>query len=293
MNTPHQPGAGVPIVIIGATSGAGRAIHARLGDGGVVGVARQGRADVIVADYLAVRPDIIAEGAVIVNCVGTPTGDAATLDDVNRKVAVAWAAAARAAGAAHFIQLSSFSVYGRAQHVNAQTPVLPETAYGRSKLDAEQKLAALQTADFGVSLLRIPILVGGDRSDKLAQLLRLIVRLRIVPLVRPPVARAMLSYDGLAATICHLVQTRQRGVVVAADPEMFSYDLVARQAREAGLHLLHMPLPRVLSLPLGWVAPALHDRLFASMSVDGAVNIATGALPFRRLSDIISERLAG
>ena len=100
------------LILIGASSRAAAAIRAALPERKTVGVARQGaHADVRLAHYAAVPSSVHFVGATVVNCVGTDRGSPDELDAINRRVPPAWASSAREAGALHFIQLSSFSVY--------------------------------------------------------------------------------------------------------------------------------------------------------------------------------------
>src|SRR5690606_31850288 len=111
-------------------------------------------------------------------------------------------------------------VYAPTGVVREESALEPRSAYGRSKMAAEQDLSALATDAFAVALLRVPILVSGNRAgatDKLATLLKALRTARIVPGVTPPVRRAMLTYQGLGAAVALLAARRANGVFAAAD----------------------------------------------------------------------------
>ena len=64
-------------------------------------------------------------------------------------------------GVKQFIFLSSISVYGLDTGViNEETPLNPRTHYGKSKLEAEQKLQKLADKTFNITILRPPMVYG-------------------------------------------------------------------------------------------------------------------------------------
>ena len=76
--------------------------------------------------------------------------------EINYQGSVRLAAAARAVGIRRFIYASSCSVYGlgAADFVDEASPVNPQTAYARCKVQVERELATLATPDFCVVVLR-------------------------------------------------------------------------------------------------------------------------------------------
>lgn len=86
--------------------------------------------------------------------------------EVNWRAAVRIAEMARNAGARNFVFASSCSIYGAADTPRDEDAELnPLTAYARSKVQAEQDLSELATADFRVTSLRFPTACG--MSDRL------------------------------------------------------------------------------------------------------------------------------
>lgn len=81
--------------------------------------------------------------------------DEALTLDINFRATQHVAEAAKAAGAARFVFASSCSLYGAADHVLTERDAAnPQTAYGRSKILAEQALTALSGPDFCPVFLR-------------------------------------------------------------------------------------------------------------------------------------------
>ncbi|WP_339345904.1 NAD-dependent epimerase/dehydratase family protein [uncultured Sphingomonas sp.] len=281
------------LVVVGARSRAGRAILSAW-PGPTVAIHRGDRnaSGVAVSDYTIALPDAIPRGSVVVNCVGSPRGDAATLAHVNHEVPIAWAHAARTAGAKHFIQLSSFAVYGRVDTIDCTTSERPDTHYGRSKLAADQELLELcGHAMLGLTIARIPMLFGGG-SDKLSQIASLVRRTRTVPQVRPPISRAMLGYDALAAAIVTLAHTPVEGIVLLCDPTPFSYELMATRFEHAvGKPLHRLAIPRPATSLIRTLAPQLHARLLASSHVSHSARYVFPMPPGASLTEAL-DRLA-
>lgn len=222
---------------------------------------------VVVPDYSAITPDMLRGYTAVVNFVGAikaPTES--EYMRVNAVLALGLAEAARAAGAAHFIQLSSLSVYGRAQWVDQGTPVAPVTPYGRSKLAAERLLSPLDNAGFRVTLLRIPIIYGRGTRSKLSSLVTLLRRVRLLPAPRPLPRRSIISYRNLVHVLLDLLKFPRGGISFAADPQPLRLDdllqVLPFRARV-------IQLPPVLFAPIRGLAPSLYSSLFASMEVSG------------------------
>jgi len=285
------------VILIGGASRAARAIAGRIGDGACVPVVRGpgGAADgaaVTVADYREVPAEMDLDGAVLVNCVGSPLGSEPELLALNRDVPVAWAQAGRERGARGFIQLSSFSIYAPGNPVDAASPLAPATAYGRSKLAAERELATLAKDGFAVDQIRVPILVGAG-SDKLAQLVRFVKRTGIVPMPGKPVPRPMLSYSGLAAVVAGSIARPTTRIAVATDPEPFDYPLLRQAALAAGHRAIPVPVPGFVQAAIRLGAPGVHRSMFEPMPVSPEINLAETAPPFERLRDVLERLFTG
>jgi dTDP-4-dehydrorhamnose reductase len=231
-------------------------------------------------------PEVIPQGSTVVLCVGTPTGDDESIKQANVETPLAWANAAKAAGANHVVQLSSFAVYGGVEQIDLCTPEQPVEAYGISKLLADRSLAALADDGFAVSTLRVPMLFGGGGDDKLARLVATLARVRVIPAPNPPICRSMLGYAGLGEVVADIIRRRIDGVLHAAEPTPFSWSLVARVMRRNGLGVFELPVSASLTGLLRLTAPRIHARLFRSSVLDPQTNIV------RSGTDGIEEAIA-
>ena len=81
--------------------------------------------------------------------------------EVNRDLVVEIAKMARTAGVKQFILLSSMSVYGLSEgHITKDMVPEPTTAYGKSKLQADEEIKRLEDPDFIFTCLRPPMVYG-------------------------------------------------------------------------------------------------------------------------------------
>ena len=282
-----------PWIIVGGASRAGRALAARLGGEEVVPVVRSpaGLAgEHLVPDFDAGPGALPLNGAIVVNCAGTPSGSAAELDRANRAVPLAWARAAAQAGVARFVQVSSFSVFGPARHIDAATPAEPASDYGGSKFAAEEALRAAGLGD-RLTILRVPILIGGG-ADKLAQLLGLVRRTRLIPAAPWPTPRSMLSYDGLAAAIVEAAYAERGGTLAVADPRPFTPEMLEARARAAGLSARILRVPSAALALVRRAVPGIHASLFEPSLLDHAANAAPLDGSYERIDAVIDRLLA-
>ncbi len=243
-----------------------------------------------MADYAVLSPDLFADVACVVICVGIAEGKPEALQRLNVETPCSIARAAKAAGVPRLIHISSFSVYGLASEIGRDTPVSPRGNYGCSKLDGDRRLLSLADAGFEVTILRLPLIYSPGSLGKLGQLLKAWRSVRLLPVPRDDVTRAMIAVDLAAETIERLTQMPAPGapksVVFAADPMPFSYAGVASARPE---RLYRFPLPRTLTRLMMQLAPALGARLFADSRLADADNLAVEFGLATRLRQDVAE----
>lgn len=285
--------AGGRVILLGARSRAADAIRQAMPGVDMIGIVRRNprEGEIATSSYTVIPGDAPLEGAVIVNCVGSPQGDADALRRVNYEVPLSWATAGKAAGAAGMVQISSFSIFGPAERVDASTPAHPVTDYGRSKLAAEEALAGIADAGFPVALLRVPILVGGG-GDKLAQLVTLSRRTGFIPVASYPTPRSMLPYEGLAVAVRTAIEAGLDGPFFAADPEPFTPAMLQAVARDAGKTLRQLPLPAPATWLIERALPGLHASLLSPSLLAPEVNLLADKRPSASLREIIARLFA-
>lgn len=260
------------VLVVGGGSRAARAFR-RFAAGSELEIATLVRSPVdsaggedvhIVSDYFSPPTDLLRWADVVVNFVGITKGrDEALLKSVNVEGPARLAAQAKRLGAKHFIQLSTFHVYGHAEHISQTTALAPLTPYARSKLTADRILLALSTEQFIVTILRLPVLYGDGVGENLHRLTSLIASAPVFVVAEAPQLRSAMHVDNLASLLQSIVTARIGGIQFGADAEPYSIHLLIDLVEEASGHR-----PRLIRLSarslsmLRFISAGLHSRLF-------------------------------
>ena len=130
---------------------------------------------------------------------------------VNRDLAVALAEKAKHDGVRHFVFMSSMSVYGMDRGViTPDTLPSPKSHYGKSKLEAEQKLAQLEDEHFRIAVLRPPMVYGKNCRGNFQLMLKLAKKSPVFPVVGN--RRSMISIKNLCAFVRLVIDGEETGM---------------------------------------------------------------------------------
>lgn len=193
--------------------------------------------------------------------------------EINRDLAVQVATKAKNEGVPHFVYLSSMSVYGKDSGVITPTTLPdPKSNYGKSKMQAETQLFALQDDTFKVAALRPPMVYGKDCKGNFQTIVKLIEKLPIFPHVKNK--RSMIYIDNLCAFMRLCVDEEKTGVFFPQNKEyMCTTDMARILAQEKGKKVF---FSRLLGLPVylvrGFVSmanKAFGDLIYQDTEVDG------------------------
>ena len=189
---------------------------------------------------------------------------------VNRDLAVAAAQKAKAEGVGQFVLLSTMNVYGMATGtITEDTVPHPNTAYGRTKLEAERAIAALADETFTVTILRPPMVIGKGTKGNYARLERLAKELPFSPDFEN--RRSLVRIETLCEALIALIEHPQAGIFFPQEPlPIATRDLIEEMASDAGRTLKRSKL----------LNPAI--RLFRALTTTGKK--AFGDLVYRDLS---------
>jgi len=101
---------------------------------------------------------------------------------VNRDLPIRMAQKAKRAGVKQFVYISTMSVYGRQEGIiNKESEPSPKNHYGISKYQAEQGLRQLDCEDFGVYILRPPMVYGKDCKGNYQTLSKFVKKFKVFP----------------------------------------------------------------------------------------------------------------
>jgi NADH dehydrogenase len=176
------------------------------------------------------------------------------------------AAAARDAGIADFVQISSIG----ADRAGA-------THFARDKAEGEARvLAALP----GATILR-PSVIFGEDDKFLAMFARAIAAFPVMPVFAPESLLQIVWVDDVAAAVAAVLQDREQSagkIYELAGPERLSViEINRRIARAQGRERLLLPLPDALSAAIA--ALPLSPLTLDQWKMLKAGNVASGTLP--------------
>jgi UDP-glucose 4-epimerase len=137
---------------------------------------------------------------------------------VNRDLAYETACKAKNDHAGQFIFLSSMSIYGiETGIISEDTEPRPKSNYGKSKLEAEKLIRAIQSSDFNIVILRPPMIYGKGCRGNYPRLSRMIKRLPFFPDIMNK--RSMLYIDNLCEHIRLLIDNGCSGTYMPQNSE--------------------------------------------------------------------------
>lgn len=116
---------------------------------------------------------------------------------------------AKKAGVGLFVFLSSIIVFGAPTPAGVHAPITPqaapnpENAYGKSKLDAENGLRAMEADSFRVAILRLPMVYGRGCKGNYTRLASLARKCPLFPAFDN--RRSMLYIENLTSLIAKIV----------------------------------------------------------------------------------------
>jgi UDP-glucose 4-epimerase len=170
---------------------------------------------------------------------------------VNRDLAIEVAKKSKQEGVKQFIFLSSMAIYGDDKAIGNFTPIdikkpKPTNSYGKSKLEADLSVQKLQTNNFSVSILRIPMVYGKTAKGNFLKLVDISKKLSIFPRIKN--IRSVLHINNLSELIRLIIVNKLHGVFYPQDHIHFntSYFLFSiRKSKGKKTYLISL-----ISIPL-------------------------------------------
>lgn len=162
---------------------------------------------------------------------------------VNRDLAIEMARRAKEVGVGQFVFMISSIVYGdsvpagEGEPITPDTPPAPANFYGRSKLEAEEGLRALEGEGFSV-VIRAPMIYGPGCKGNFPLLAKIVRMFPVFSALEN--RRSVLYVDNLAEFVAQIIDCEMGGLFFPQNSEyMSTSDAVAQLARAQGkkLHL--------------------------------------------------------
>jgi len=215
-------------------------------------------------------------------------------DHANHLLPVSLAKRAKAAGAGHFIQMSTIAVYGTRERIDIDTPEEPDTPYGRSKLAADNDLLAMKNDTFGILIVRPSMVYGGGRAPgNMIRMIELVGRGLPLPFGGTANARQFLNVHTLIDFLERGTESGIGGTYILADAEGISTgDLVSiigtHMSRPARQFRVPAPFIRLLKI----IRPSLFEKLYGSLRIECEDTYdAFGMRPAHGIVDGIEEMI--
>jgi nucleoside-diphosphate-sugar epimerase len=151
---------------------------------------------------------------------------------VNRELAYEVAQKAKFEGVKQFIFLSTMSVYGKEIGViNKNTPLKPNSNYGKSKLQAEKLITSLEDKLFKVVILRPPMIYGKGCKGNYVRLSNLALKTPIFPNVNNK--RSMIYIDNLSEFVKAIIDNYYSGLFCPQNNEYVKTSEMVRLIAES------------------------------------------------------------
>lgn len=193
---------------------------------------------------------------------------------VNRDLAYEVAEKSKLDGVKQFVFLSSMSVYGLDSGIiNANTPLKPNNAYGKSKVEAEKLINTLIDESFTVAILRPPMIYGKGCRGNYPRLANLAIKTPIFPKVNN--RRSMIYIDNLSEFVRQLIDNCSAGIFFPQNEEYVNTsEMVRLIAKTHGKKILMPKLfnPMLKMLNVSTVNKVFGDLVY-EMSMSDSVKL--------------------
>lgn len=181
---------------------------------------------------------------------------------VNRDLAYDTAKKAKENRVRQFIFLSSMNVYGIDKGIiGIDTPLNPNSIYGKSKLEAERLIQDLGDDSFIIATLRPPMVYGKGCRGNYPRLAGLVKKILIFPKVDN--IRSMIYIDNLSEFVKQLIDNRSGGLFFPQNKEYVNTSEMVRliaevHGRKVVMTKIFNPLVKVLKF-------STIDKLFGNL----------------------------
>lgn len=185
--------------------------------------------------------------------------------EVNRDLVVAIARAAKEAGVKQFILLSSMSVYGlKVGHIRKNTKPHPVTAYGESKLQADEEIKKMESDSFKFTCLRTPMVYGRNCKGNYQALRKFALKSPIFPDYKNQ--RSMIYIGNLCEFIKECIDSERRGLFF---PQNAEYTNTSRMVKLiAQEHGKKVKMTKVFNLMLKALPIGLVKKVFGNLTYE-------------------------
>jgi len=190
---------------------------------------------------------------------------------VNRDLAIETAKKAKEDGVKQFIFMSSIIVYGDSAHINKKrvidknTKPQPSNFYGDSKLQAEQRILALESESFKVAILRPPMIYGKGCKGNYPKLVKAALKLPIFPDIDNE--RSMLHIDNLCEFVRLIIDNEESGIFFPQNKEYVKTSEMVKviaetHGKKIRLTKVFNPVLKLLAYKVGFINKVFGNLVY-------------------------------
>lgn len=184
---------------------------------------------------------------------------------VNRDLTYEIAKKAKNDGVKQFIFISTMSVYGKNEGIITQdTPLKPNSAYGKSKLQAEQEIKKLLTHTFKVTIVRPPMIYGPNCTGNYSKLSLFAQKTKFFPNIMNQ--RSMLFIDNLSHFLLKIIELEQVGIFFPQNAVFTcTTDMIGLISK---IHGNHIKISSILNLLIKHFNLTIIKKVFGTLVYD-------------------------
>ena len=151
--------------------------------------------------------------------------------------------------------------------IDESSPCLPETYYGKTKLEAEERIKKMGDKNFLISIVRSSMVYGRKAPGNMDRLVRLISNLSILPFRGIKNKKSFIYIDNLCYILFQIIKQKRQGLFLACDDHYLSTtELVSLIAKglDKKIFLFEIPFLKII-IKIG--APSLYQKLFQNLYI--------------------------
>jgi len=188
---------------------------------------------------------------------------------VNRDLAYEVAQKAKIEGVNQFIFLSSMSVYGiESGVIHKDSPLKPKSNYGKSKLHAEEQIAATESDTFKVAIIRPPMIYGKGCKGNYTRLANLAIKIPFFPDVDNK--RSMIYIDNLSEFVRLLIDDSRGGIFHPQNKEYVCTSEMVEMIAE--LHGTKIRMTKLFNVFLKCISINTVKKVFGDLVYDNKID---------------------
>lgn len=192
--------------------------------------------------------------------------------EINRDLAIKVANKAKEEGTAQFVLMSSMSVYGLIKgHITKTTLPKPQSAYGKSKLAADNYISRLSNSQFKVVILRPPMVYGYNCKGNYQLLRQFVLKFKVFPDIVNK--RSMVYIDNLSEFIAQIIKLEKSGLFFPQNEEYVSTLDMAKNIAEA--NKFDLKIVSIFNPIIRNIKSILIDKVFGDLTYEQVDTISS------------------